>query len=129
VVIVVALTAIASFATPNFALGIAGRLLRFAFIGLGAIFGLFGIQFGVLLLLIHVCSLRSFGIPYMSPAGPLIWGDMIRDHLVRTWNWNATYRPKLTGFREPQRASNKMRDQHFKWFSRDKREEGQEDES
>ena len=123
VVIVVALTAIASFATPNFALGIAGRLLRFGFVFLGAIFGLFGIQFGILLLIIHVCALRSFGIPYLNPSAPLIWKDMVRDHLLRTWTWGATERPKLVGFREPQRGSSKMKDEHFQIFSRDKKQE------
>ncbi len=123
VVIVVALTAIASFATPNFALGIAGRLLRFGFVFLGAIFGLFGIQFGILLLIIHVCALRSFGVPYLNPSAPLIWKDMVRDHLLRTWTWGATERPKLVGFREPQRGSSKMKDEHFQIFSRDKKQE------
>jgi spore germination protein KA len=128
VVIVVALTAIASFATPNFALGIAGRLLRFAFIALGAVFGLFGIQFGILLLIIHVCALRSFGVPYMSPSAPLIWREIIRDHLFRTWTWNMAERPKLTGFREPGRMDPEVKKRHFQILSRDK-EEGQEDES
>ncbi len=132
VVIVVALTAIASFATPNFALGIAGRLVRFVFIILGAIFGLFGIQFGILILIVHVCALRSFGVPYMSPSAPLIWKDMIKDHLLRTWNWSSTTRPKLIGFREPQRAGDKVKKRHLQIFTReeDKEEkEGPENES
>jgi len=102
VVIIVALTAIASFTVPVFSLGIAGRLLRFAFVGLGATFGLFGIQFGLLLLIIHVCSLRSFGIPISVPFAPLIIQDL-KDSIIRWWWWGMTTRPKALGGREPWR--------------------------
>ncbi len=63
VVIVVAMTAIANFSNPVFSMAIALRTLRFAFTILAAVFGLFGIQFGILLLVVHLCSLRSLGIP------------------------------------------------------------------
>jgi len=112
VVIIVALTAIASFAVPNFALGIAGRLLRFLFIALGSIFGFFGIQFGLFLLIIHLCSLRSFGIPYLAPAAPLIWQNM-KDHLIVIWKWGLTTRPRLTGFREPVRQNPRQARRYF----------------
>ncbi|NLC52143.1 MAG: spore germination protein [Firmicutes bacterium] len=123
VVIVVALTAIASFTVPNFALGIAGRLLRFLFIGLGAIFGLFGIQFGIFLLVVHLCALRSFGIPYLVPAAPLIWRDM-KDHILHIWKWGLVSRPRLIGFREPVRQSLRQTRRFFK-LNRD--QEGGED--
>ncbi|HHY36183.1 MAG TPA: spore germination protein [Firmicutes bacterium] len=102
-IIVVALTAIASFTVPVFSIGISARILRFIFIGLGGAFGLFGIQMGIILGLIHLCSLRSFGIPYFSPIGPLIWSDW-KDTFIRMYWWGMTTRPKLLGFREPWRA-------------------------
>lgn len=102
-IIVVALTAIASFTVPVFSIGISARILRFAFIALGGAFGLFGIQTGILLSLIHLCSLRSFGIPYFSPIGPLVWSDW-KDTFIRMYWWGMTTRPKLLGFREPRRA-------------------------
>ena len=113
VVIVVALTAIASFAVPNFALGISGRMLRFGLLALGGIFGMFGIQIGAFLLIAHLCSLRSFGIPYMAPAAPMIVRDM-KDFLVRIPNWAASTRPRLTGFREPVRQSQRQARRYFK---------------
>lgn len=100
VVIVIALTAIASFSTPVFSMAIAFRITRFVFTILAAVFGLFGMQFGILLLVIHLCSLRSFGIPYMAPIAPLIMQDM-SDSLVRAWPWFNITRPKLAGKREP----------------------------
>lgn len=106
VVIIVALTAIASFTVPVFSLGIAGRLLRFAFVGLGATFGLFGIQFGLLLMIVHICSLRSFGMPITVPYSPLIIQDL-KDSFVRWWWWGMEKRPKLLGggnpYRQPQK--------------------------
>lgn len=102
VVIIIALTAIANFSTPVFSMAISLRVLRFIFTILAAIFGLFGLQFGILLLLVHLCSLRSLGIPYMSPLGPLTWQDM-KDNILVSWIWTRTSRPKLIGHREPLR--------------------------
>ena len=102
VVIVVATTAIAGFTTPAFSLGASFRLLRFVFTILGAIFGLFGVQFALLLAIIHLCSLRSFGMPYLAPFAPLVWSDL-KDSVVRAWWWGMHSRPKLTGGREPLR--------------------------
>lgn len=67
VVIVVALTAIASFAIPNEEFSSTFRLLKFIMIFLGAVWGLYGIMLGILIIQIHLSSLESFGIPYMMP--------------------------------------------------------------
>lgn len=102
VVIIVAFTAIASFTIPSFTFGLAARILRFLIIILGAAFGLLGVQFGLLILLVHLVTLRSFGHPYMAPFGPFIWGDM-KDALINLFWWKRVYRPKLLGYREPRR--------------------------
>ncbi len=127
VVIIVALTAIASFVIPNFALGISIRLLRFAFTALGAVFGLFGVQFGILLLLVHLSALRSFGVPYLMPLAPLIWKDM-KDNLFVAWKWGMINRPRLLGFREPVRQDPKQRKRFFRVMEAEREdEEGDED--
>ncbi|OBZ14541.1 spore gernimation protein KB [Bacillus sp. FJAT-27264] len=69
-VIVVALTGIASFAIPAYNMSIAGRLIRFVFLFLAGMFGFFGITLGMIVLVAHMNSLRSFGIPYLSPIVP-----------------------------------------------------------
>lgn len=102
VVIVVALTAIAGFTTPAFSLSVAFRLIRFAFTIFGATFGLFGLQFALLLTLVHLCSLRTFGMPYLSPLAPLILSDL-KDSFIAFWWWGMRTRPKLIGGREPLR--------------------------
>ena len=67
VVIVVALTALCSFAVPNEELGTAFRILKFAFIFLCGWMGFFGFLAGLLGVLIHLSHLESFGIPYLAP--------------------------------------------------------------
>jgi spore germination protein KA len=45
--------------------------LKLYFLLLSAILGLYGIFLGTLVLLLHLCSLRSFGVPYLSLLAPL----------------------------------------------------------
>lgn len=66
-VIVVAITAISSFALSSYSIGISFRILRFALIIFSAVLGLYGLMLGLLIILVHLCSLKSFGIPYLSP--------------------------------------------------------------
>jgi spore germination protein KA/spore germination protein len=69
-IVVVALTGIASFSIPQYNFAIALRLLKIPFILLAAALGGFGIMIGILLLILHLCSLRSLGQPYFDPVGP-----------------------------------------------------------
>ena len=68
VVIVVSLTAIASFSIPNESFTSTFRLLKFIMIGACAIWGIYGFFIGLLGILIHLCSLNSYGIPYLMPS-------------------------------------------------------------
>lgn len=95
-VIVVSFTAISSFLIPSYNLGFGIRLLRFGYMGLAAVFGVYGIVLGVVVMTIHLCSLRSFGIPYMSPWGPSNLSDQ-KDTLFRLPWWAMNTRPKLIG--------------------------------
>lgn len=67
VVIVSALTGICSFVIPNVGLVSGIRLCKYATIFLSAIFGLFGLWVSFLLILAHLCSLTSYGIPFLYP--------------------------------------------------------------
>lgn len=49
---------------------------------------------GLSALLIHLASLRSFGIPFLEPLAPIILSDM-KDTLIRFPWWAMTTRPKL----------------------------------
>lgn len=91
-VIIVSLTGIASFTIPRFNLSISIRLLRFPMMLLAATFGLYGIVLGAIVLLTHLCNLRSFGVPYFSPLGPLTWSEL-KDVFVRVPWWKMDKRP------------------------------------
>lgn len=83
-VIVVALTAIASFTIPSYNFGATLRLIRFGFIILAAIFGLFGISIGLSFLIIHLCTLKSCGVPYMTPFTSFVENKRdLKDTIVR----------------------------------------------
>lgn len=93
VVIIVSLTAISSFTTPNNSMALSARILRFVFIILATTFGLYGIAMGLIALILHLCSLRSFGVPYTSPLSPFI-GDEMKDSIFRFPIWSMIFRPR-----------------------------------
>ncbi|WP_407270533.1 spore germination protein [Radiobacillus sp. PE A8.2] len=93
-VIVVSLTAISSFVSPSYNMSFSVRLIRFLFMTLAATFGLFGIILGIIVMVMHLTSLRSFGIPYLSPMGPFNTEDQ-KDSLVRMPLQMLENRPRL----------------------------------
>lgn len=101
-VIVVALTGISSFAIPAFNAAASGRLLRFPLMFLASILGLPGILAGLSIILIHMNSLSSFGINYMSPATSGKKGQN-KDVIIRSPWWSLKRRPSNIA------ANNKMR--------------------
>ncbi|WP_261381532.1 spore germination protein [Paenibacillus cremeus] len=90
-VMVVAITGIASFMLPQYSFGIAIRMLRFPIMLLSGFLGLLGIILGVIVLTLHLCSLKSFGVPYMSPISPSR-KDGLKDVLYRAPIWAMTTR-------------------------------------
>ncbi|MDH7479642.1 MAG: spore germination protein, partial [Syntrophomonadaceae bacterium] len=92
-VIVVALTGICSFAFA-YSASISFRLLRFALTILAAVLGLFGLISGLATIAIHLCTLRSFGVPYLSPVVPTTTVDL-KDTLYRAPWWAMFSRPRL----------------------------------
>ncbi|MET3207249.1 UNVERIFIED_CONTAM: spore germination protein KA [Paenibacillus sp. PvR008] len=91
--IVVALTGIASFAIPVYNMAVAGRLCRFVFMILSAFMGLYGITLGLIALIAHMNSLRSFGVPYMAPFSPFVLQSQ-KDAVLRLPFWMMRKRPK-----------------------------------
>ncbi|MDQ6419656.1 spore germination protein [Paenibacillus sp. LHD-117] len=81
-VIVVALTGIASFAMPQYSMAIALRILRFPLMVSAALLGGFGMMICLLFILLHLSKLRSLGQPYMASLSPLRLRDL-RDIFLR----------------------------------------------
>ncbi|EKP95818.1 spore germination protein [Thermaerobacter subterraneus] len=86
VIVVTAGTAIASFAIPNYFLGLTWRILKFALIALSATFGLTGLVAGMLLVAAHLAAAESAGAPYMTPFGPMRPKRLLR-MAVRPPHW------------------------------------------
>ncbi|OMF37962.1 spore germination protein [Paenibacillus sp. FSL H8-0548] len=93
-VVIIALTTIGSFATPAYNAALALRLLRFPLIIMAGIFGLYGVMIGLILILNHLLSLKSFGVPYMSPLVPGNFQGM-KDVLIRGPLWWMSDRPSF----------------------------------
>jgi Integral membrane protein (PIN domain superfamily) len=116
-VIIVAITGIASFSFPRFNLGISVRLLRFPMVLLASTLGLYGIVIGLLIILIHVAGLRSFGVPYTSPVAPfLVQG--FRDVIFRPPLWLRGSRSSLLGYLNPRRQGGRIKAGPDPWEGR-----------
>ena len=107
-VIVVAITGIASFAVPVFNLAISVRLLRFIIMGFAATTGFYGIAIIMIMIIAHLCSLRSFGIPYMAPFAPFILEDQ-DDTILHFPLWARLTRPKLVAKKNNKRMKNHLK--------------------
>ncbi|WP_096188304.1 spore germination protein [Evansella halocellulosilytica] len=81
-IIVVALTAIASFVVPSHEMSMAVRLLRFPIMIMAALLGFVGIVFCLSLYLIHLCKLTSLGQPYFYPFAPFSLKDL-KESIIR----------------------------------------------
>lgn len=70
-IIIVAITAISSFAVPDFSFSFHIRIYRFLFTLLGFVAGFLGISFGIYVYMLILCGLKSFGVPYTVPFVPV----------------------------------------------------------
>lgn len=99
-IVVTALTGIASFLVPQ-SLG-SIIIIRLILILLAAFLGLYGFMFGVIGMFIHLMSIRSFGVPFMSSMGSISLQDL-KDNMIRAPWWYMYLRPKILGRRNRQR--------------------------
>lgn len=93
VIIIVATTGIASFTIPSQDLSDATRLCKIMLIIFSSIMGLYGIAIGFLLILYHLCTLESYGVPYLSPFVADEGNDMMDTLLRLPVSWIKT-RPR-----------------------------------
>ena len=112
VVIVVAFTALCSFVIPNEEFATAFRLLKFGFIFLCSWLGFYGFLYSLLLVLIHLSHLKSFGIPYLMPfvGADLSNYEDERDSLIRQPLFFMKRRPIYA--RKEQRTRLRRKDKH-----------------
>ncbi len=111
-IIVVAITGIASFAIPDFYFGYHLRILRFGFTILGYVAGFFGIAIGICVYFTVLCSIKSFGVPFMAPYSPITKindGGLFLDPM-----WKREKRPDYLNTKRPNSQSHISRIWKFK---------------
>lgn len=91
-IVVIGFTAIASFIAPVSEMGTSMRILGFPTMIMASILGFFGITLTLMLIFMHMCKLKSFGMPYFSPMAPFRKED-IKDTFMRLPFWKQNTRP------------------------------------
>ena len=91
-VIIIALTAVSSFVVPSLYEPV--TVLRFGFIGVGGLLGLYGVYLAFALLVFNLCSLKAMGVPVTAPISPAD-GYSFRDMFIRS-GWRLLQREDLS---------------------------------
>lgn len=92
-VVIIALTAIASFTMPNQDFSNAVRLWRFILFIFGSLIGMFGLTTGLIFLIFHWSQMETFGVPYLTPFVTQE-NKQLQDTLFRLPLSSMKYRPK-----------------------------------
>jgi hypothetical protein len=102
-VVVISVTAITTFVLPNYTFQQVIRYLGVPMLFLGGIFGFMGIIVGLMFVLVHLSSLRSFGVPYLSPITPA-HKEGWKDVFMRAPRWAMETRTPGMGVNDMARA-------------------------
>ncbi|HHU81806.1 MAG TPA: spore germination protein [Firmicutes bacterium] len=114
--VVVALTAICSFTSPNFGVAISIRILRFPLVVVSLVGGLYGLALATFVLLVYTTRIRSFGVPFLTPFIPL-QPDDLKDSLGRAPFWAMVNRPRSYKPLDTKRQKTKARNWWERLFS------------
>lgn len=108
-VVIIALTGLASFTSPSLILGTSIRLLGLPLLLLAAVLGIYGLLLGMGALVAHLVSLRSLGIPYLVPQIYYPASDF-KDVVLRGPLPAFKQRPSFFGPQQRVRARDRRRD-------------------
>ncbi|WP_027963812.1 spore germination protein [Halalkalibacillus halophilus] len=112
-IIIVALSALASYTAPSYLMGSAIRIIRFPIILLAGMWGFIGIIFSLSFIVIHLIKQRSLNRPYFAPIYPFQPRD-VDNSLIRLPFLSSNKRAysgspkKITRFKKPNK--NKPKD-------------------
>lgn len=82
-VVVVAVTVIATFTLVNQSLSGAVTFLRFYILLMSSFLGMFGFFIGFFTLILYMATLESYGVPYLQPFSPPVFQDMLDAYLKK----------------------------------------------
>jgi spore germination protein len=102
--IVVGISAIASFSSPQYTIGLTWRILKYILIMSSSVLGFYGFILGGVFILAHLAGLLSFGTPYLAPWGPLQVPSAL-DSIVRAPHWLRLKRPQLAKPKQSSRGN------------------------
>jgi hypothetical protein len=96
-VVVVALTGLASFSMPSYTFGLALRFFRISALLSAAVVGLYGVIISAIVMIVYLCSLRSYGESYLGDILDITLLADWKDGLVRLPYKFLKLRPKRLG--------------------------------
>jgi len=113
IIIVVTISAVASFMIPNYSASLGIRLVKYPLMLLAATFGAFGIAVGLILFITHQASMESFGVPYMAPLAPTRLRD-VGDSILVSHTWKMKNRPASIPHQKDQRIADSLQEHRQK---------------
>ncbi|KFM99906.1 GerA spore germination family protein [Bacillus clarus] len=99
-VIIIAVTAIATFSLPVYSITITFRILLFVFVLAATAFGLYGIILALIALAVHITNLKSVGVPYTTPIAPAFYKDW-KEEFIRLPKSMLKERPEYLQTKDP----------------------------
>ncbi|KON90253.1 spore gernimation protein GerA [Sporosarcina globispora] len=102
VILYLAIAAIGTFSTPSYEMSLANRLIRIGLLIATSMFHTYGYVVGILLLIIMLARMKSFGVPYLWPFIPFNL-RAFRDVLIRSPIPLKNRRPRFLHPKDPDR--------------------------
>ncbi|MHA6485299.1 spore germination protein [Paenibacillus sp. strain BS8-2] len=84
--VVAAVSAVSTFTLVNQSLAGSVSVIRFFVLSLSSILGIYGFFVSLIAVLLYMCSLESFGHPYMAPLAPLQFKELLSAMLIKPWS-------------------------------------------
>ncbi|NHN32083.1 spore germination protein [Paenibacillus sp. S3N08] len=76
-IVLIGISAVASFLVPNYLVTKSSLLLQLVFLVCSTLLGIPGIMLGMIAVLAHLNSLTSLNQPYLAPLAPFYWKDWV----------------------------------------------------
>lgn len=103
VVLYTAITAIFTFAIPNYELSISVKVFRIMLLASTALFGVSGFFIGIFLIFSYLCTLKPMNVPYLWPLIPFFPKAFLRV-LIRFPMSDDALRPYIVGAKQRKRS-------------------------
>ena len=75
--VIMTITAVALFTAPVFDLTSTYRIISIPLLFIAYYLGFYGLGLAIVIIVVHLCTLTSFGVPYFSPYAPIKLRDLV----------------------------------------------------